>query len=40
MVNVAEPTDLRRQNRRLGLILVILLAVLYIVAVVGVIFLN
>jgi hypothetical protein len=40
MVRRAEDQDLRRQNRRLGLILVTLLAVLYIIAIVGVIVLN
>ena len=40
MVKQAEDHDLRRQNRRLGLILVTLLAVLYVVAIVGVIVLN
>jgi Tfp pilus assembly protein PilX len=40
MVNRAEDRDLRRQNRRLGMMLVMSLAVLYIIAIVGVIFLN
>ena len=40
MVKRGEDQGLRRQNRRLGLILVILLAVLYMVAIVGVIVLN
>jgi hypothetical protein len=40
MFRRAEDQHLERQNRRLGLILVTLLAVLYIVAIVGVIALN
>jgi hypothetical protein len=37
---MVEPTALRRRNRRLGLLLVVGLVVLYIVAIVGVIVLN
>jgi len=40
MVNMAEDKQLRRQNRRLGMILVMSLAVLYLIAIMGVIFLN
>ena len=40
MVKPAGGDDLLRQNRRLGLILVVLLAMLYIIAIVGVIVLN
>jgi hypothetical protein len=40
MAEMTQPKDVRRRNRRLGLLLISLLAVLYLVAVVGVLVLN
>lgn len=40
MAEMTQQKEVRRRNRRLGLLLISLLAVLYLVAVVGVLVLN
>jgi hypothetical protein len=39
-LNMLSERDIRQQNRRLGLIIVASLVVLYIIAIVGVVVLN